>query len=396
MKLDHLAGPATRKTLPTSPVLAGALEHAAAAFARLDQALQNHPLRSAFLYRVRLDAVRRQAAVDGQSIDPWHLAAVLEGLRLRMDGALRIIDRGAIFDAARHALTLHQWIVAPDFDQEVEIQSAEQALVHPAAAMAPLLSAAVSMHAWLRDGGTRPPIRVALIRHWTKHRLLRAPVPLTGARALGAEVPFQAEAWIALFLEALADEAADALQLLCGMEQGWLSARAAVAGRRSTSRAAAAVDVLAMAPLVSATTLATGLGMAVKNAIALLDAFAEAGIVVEVTHRSKRRLFGLAGLAPLRDGVAPPRRPEPGRGPGRPPAIREAAALPPPPLPDRPLTPIERKAIDYSDLEHWMAHADQVMRDTRRALDALARGDDRSDWALSGRKVPPPASAPPG
>ncbi len=373
MMLDHLAGPAVKKTLPASFALAGALERAAACFARLDQALQNHPLRGAFLYRVRLDAVRRQASADGQSIDPWHLAAVLEGLRLRMDGALRIIDRGVIFEAARHALTLHQWIAAPDFDQEGEVQVAEKALAHPSAAAAPLLSAAVSMHAWLQGGGTRPPIRAALIRHWAKHRLLRAPVPLTGPRALGAEVPFEAEVWIPLFLEALADEAADYLQLLYSMERAWFTARASVAGRRSTSRAAAAVDVLAMAPLLSATTLAAGLGMAVKNAIVLLDAFAEAEIVVEVTHRSKRRLFGLAGLAPLRDEVAPPRRPEPGRGPGRPPAIREEKALPPPPLPDRPLTPIERKAIDYSELEHWMAHADQVIKDTRRTLDALAR-----------------------
>jgi hypothetical protein len=300
---------------------------------------------------------------------------VLEGLRLRMDGAVRIIDRGAIFDAARHALTLHQWIVAPDFDQEGEVQVAEKSLVHPSAQSAPLLSAAVSMHAWLQDGGTRPPIRAALIRHWMKHRLLRAPVPLTGPRALGAEVPFEGEIWIPLFLEALADEAADYLQLLHTMERAWFTARASVAGRRSTSRAAVAVDVLAAAPLVSATTLAAGLGMAVKNAIVLLDAFAEAEIVVEVTHRSKRRLFGLAGLAPLRDEVAPPRRPEPGRGPGRPPAIREEAALPPPPLPGGPLTPIERKAIDYGELEHWMAHAEQVIRDTRRALDALARRD---------------------
>jgi hypothetical protein len=290
-----------------------------------------------------------------------------------MDGALRIIDRGAIFEAARHALTLHQWIVAPDFEQEGEVQDAEKALAHPSAAAAPLLAAAASMHAWLQDGGTRPPIRAALIRHRTKHRLLRAPVPLTGPRALGAEVPFEAQVWIPLFLEALAGEAADYLQLLTTMERAWFTARASVAGRRSTSRAAAAVDVLAMAPLLSATTLAAGLGMAVKNAIALLDAFVEAEIVVEVTHRSKRRLFGLAGLAPLRDEVAPPPRPEPGRGPGRPPAIREEEALPP--LTDRPLTPIERKAVDYSELEHWMAHADQVIRDTRRTLDALARGE---------------------
>ena len=109
------------------------------------------------------------------------------------------------------------------------------------------------------------------------------------------------------------------------MERRWISARAAVAGRRRTSRAVLAVDVLAAAPLLSATTLAAAIGMSVKNAIALLDGFLAAGIVVEVTHRAKRRLFGLAGLAPLRDQVAPPRRPEPGRGRGRPP-IQDVAA----------------------------------------------------------------------
>jgi hypothetical protein len=74
--------------------LLGALERASGAIARLDQALDNHPLRPAFLCRARLEAVRRQASVDGHGIDPWHLAAVLEGLRLRMDHALRIVDRG--------------------------------------------------------------------------------------------------------------------------------------------------------------------------------------------------------------------------------------------------------------------------------------------------------------
>ncbi len=45
------------------------------------------------------------------AINPRHLAAVIEGLRLRTDGALRIIDRGAIIDVARHVLDLHQWLV---------------------------------------------------------------------------------------------------------------------------------------------------------------------------------------------------------------------------------------------------------------------------------------------
>ena len=134
-----------------------------------------------------------------------------------------------------------------------------------------------------------------------------------------------------------------------------------------------AVDVLAAAPLLSATTLAAAIGMSIKHAIALLDGFLAAGIVVEVTHRAKRRLFGLEGLAPLREQVSPPRRPEPGRGRGRPP-IQDIAAetTARPPLP--PLGPIERRSLDYSDLAHWMAHADQVVRTTRRALEQLTQG----------------------
>jgi hypothetical protein len=164
--------------------------------------------------------------------------------------------------------------------------------------------------------------------------------------------------------------------LLLDMERAWFTARRAVAGRRSNSRAAAAIDVLAAAPLISATSLATGLGMAVKNAIELLDGFCRDGIAIEVTHRSKRRLFGMAGLAPLRDEVAPPRQPEPGRGRGRPPAIWIESEPPPqPPAEKLILTPIERRAIDYSELEQWMAQAEQAIRSTRRTLDALARGE---------------------
>jgi len=225
----------------------------------LDQALDGHPLLPAFLYRARLEAVRSQAAVDGQLIDPWHLAAVLEGLRLRMDHALRLIDRGVIFDAARHALTLHQLLMVPDFGQEGDVQQAEAALATPEARISPLLSAALGMHAWLDRDGTRPPIRAALVRYWIRHRLFRALVPLTGARALRAETPWAIDAWVPVFPTALADEADDARPMLLDMERAWFTARHAVAGRRSNSRAIAAIDILAAAPLISATSLAAGL-----------------------------------------------------------------------------------------------------------------------------------------
>jgi hypothetical protein len=371
---------------PTSDsALTAALAEAAAAIARLDEALAAHPLRPAFLYRVRLDAVRRQATVDGWAIDPWHLAAILEGLRLRLDGALHIVDRGAVLDAARHALTLHQWLTAPDFDQEGEVQQAEKLLARFAGrGETPLLAAAQGMHAWINGegqsgaGGARPPIRAALVRFWMRHRVLRAPVPLTGAAALRPETPWALAAWIPAFLRALATEAADWQQMLRDLERAWFAARAAVAGRRRDSHAAAAVDVLAATALISATSLAAALGITVKNAIGLLDSLHAAGAVVEVTHRAKRRLFGLPGMAPLREAVRPPYRPEPGRGRGRPPIMREemeAPELRAAPLP--PLSPIERRSFDCTDLERSLAELEQAMRRTRRALDALAGRQDQ-------------------
>lgn len=352
--------------------LTAALERAAAAMARLDQGLASHPLVAAFLHRARLEAVRRQASVDGMMIDPWHLAAVLEGLRLRMEGALRIIDRGAIFEAARHAMEQYQWITAPDFDQEGEVKQAEAALQAAPSDGARLLAAARGAHRWLSAGGQRPPLRAALIRYWVRHRLLRAPVPLTAAASLRPEASWRERDWVPIFLDALATEAADGSRMLTDLEHAWFSARLAVTGRRRNSRAAAAIDLLATMPLISATTLAAGLGMAVKNATALLDEFRAAGLVVEVTHRSKRRLFGLSGLAPLRDEVAPPRRPMPGRGRGRPHEIEDEDSPAPVPEPPRvPLTPLERRTFDYSDLDAAMALADETVRRARRGLDTL-------------------------
>ena len=166
------------------------------------------------------------------------------------------------------------------------------------------------------------------------------------------------------------------------LEKEWFAARSAVRDRRRDSRAAAAVDIMAAAPLVSATSLAGSLEIAVKNAVALLDAFVARGIAIEVTHRSKRRLYGLKHPAPLREEAAPPRRPVPGRGRGRPPrgangpviaAEYSESRATPALLADRPaLTPIERQEFDFTDLDRWMLEADRAIRRTKALLDQLA------------------------
>jgi hypothetical protein len=282
------------------------------------------------------------------------------------------INRGVIIAAARHALSLHQWIVAPDFDQEGAVQQAERHLAgFTATAGTPLLATAHGLQAWLVGGGARAPIRSALVRAWVRHRVLLVPVPLTGAAALPAEAPFTPSTWPPVFLRALAAEAANARQGLTDLERAF-TARARVSGRRRDSHAAAAVDLLAATPLLSATTLGHGLGLSIKTGTRLLDGLVAGGVAIEVTHRAKRQLFGLAGMAPLAQAVRSPYRPEPGRGRGRP-LLRDDEPVLSPPAPLRPLTSVERRQFDYSDLEHWMDHLDQTIRRTRQSLQVLAR-----------------------
>ena len=354
---------------------AASLERAAAAIARLNSALAAHPLAPAWAYRARLDAVRRQAAVDGRMIDPWHLAALIEGVRLRLDRASALIDRGAIFDAARYAFELYRWFSAPDETQRAAIAAAAADLAAIADRYSPLLGAAYAVHAWLDQGGERPPIRVALAGYWACRELTALPCPLlTGAAALAAEIPWGRAEWTGHFLEAVADEAEDGLALLRQIERHWFAARHAVAGRRRDSHAAAAIDLLAAAPLLSATSLAQILGIAINNATRLLDGFVRLGIVSEVTQRSKRRLYGLKHLAPLREATAAPRRPRPGRRPGRPSAVGidefggDANEMLPPLAPSPPLPPLARREFDFSELDRLLAVTDQAIR---RAQDIL-------------------------
>jgi hypothetical protein len=359
-----------------NPALLPALAQAAAALARLDQASAQHKLLPALRHRARLDAVRQQAAVDGFLIDPWHLAALTEGLRpRRLAGVRNLAEAGAVFEAGRAALALHRWLTAPDGDDEAAVQTALWALQASTATGVVLVDAAAAAWRWLEAGGARAPLRAALPRHWMATGLLRTPLPLTGARALRAEVDWTFPNWIPVFLHALAEEAEDALALLVDLERNWSAARQATAGHRRSSRTPAAVDLLAAIPLLSATSLARALGIAIKNAGAILDALQRDGVAVEVTGRAARRLFGLPGLAPLAAAVAPPRRPVPGRGRGRPRLNPVEAAPPAPPAgPTAPLAPVARATFDYGDLDAALREAEAAMRRTRRTLDQLAGG----------------------
>ena len=188
--------------------------------------------------------------------------------------------------------------------------------------------------------------------------------------------PWEQEQWLPAFFRAIEREAADGLDLLFAMERAWFTARRAIAGRRKDSHDAAAVDVLAAAPVLSATTLARILGIAVKNAIRILDVLATAEIAIEVDASRETAAVCPSGLdsAAARGPAALP----PGRKPRPwPAAPRDRARMCRKKRRRRcrPLTPIERRAFDYTALEEAMAHLDAVVRQTRNNLGALLRAD---------------------
>ena len=372
--------PAPPPRLPMA--LAGALERAAGMIARLDAAVAHHPLAPAWAWRARLDAVHRQAAVDGRAIDPWHLAALIEGVRLRLDHVPPMLERGLVFAAAQHAFGLYRWFVTPDRARLAAIAEAATDLEAVGDTYSPLLGAALGVHAWLDKGGERPPLRAALAAYWQRREVTALPCPLlTGARALHADTPWAREPWIGHFLAALADEAEDGIALLRLLERHWFAARAAVAGRRRDLHAAAAIDILAAAPLVSATSLGRALGIATNNATRLLDGFVRLGIAREVTQRAKRRLYGLTHLAPLREVAAPPRHPMPSRRPGRPGTAAVALAVDPGAAPTDiaallaaapPLPPLARTTFEFAELDHWLDRTDQAIRRVQQMLEPHA------------------------
>jgi hypothetical protein len=115
--------------------------------------------------------------------------------------------------------------------------------------------------------------------------------------------------------------------------------------------------------------------MSIRRAIDLLDGFVRDDLVVEVTHRAKRRLFALRGLSPMRDEILPPRRPEPGRRPGRPRNDEAEAEVPKQISSAAPLSPLQRGVFDYSVLEESMDHLESVIRRTRQSLGTLRQAE---------------------
>ena len=86
LEITDLPSGIRKEAAPALEDIAAVLTWTVLRLGQLYQQIYRHPLRDVILFRSRLEAARHCAAVDGFMVDPWHLAAVLEGLRPRIRG----------------------------------------------------------------------------------------------------------------------------------------------------------------------------------------------------------------------------------------------------------------------------------------------------------------------
>ncbi|MCX2567398.1 hypothetical protein OQ496_13155 [Acetobacter suratthaniensis] len=341
--------------------VASALTRTALAFGALDQQLRRHPLREAVLFRARLEAARQCAAVDGFLIDPWQLAASLEGLRPHIRGQ-DVYERGSEVDALRYAFEQYQWLARASASQEDRIAEVLSRAALPVGRLGVLWGSALAFREWIEGGEERAPFRGALVRLWQKEGVFGGLYPVTGAAAFRTGSSWDERRWLPTWLGALEREAAGIRDMVHTLERSWRNARAQAGDQRRNSKAALAIDIIAAHPVISASTLAARLSVSVQAACVLLERFGERGLVVDVTRRSARRLFALKDLAPLRDTVQPRAQVMSGRRRGRP---RASADTDDSSIEGKgtvhDFMPVEQWAPDYSELEAAITEIDCLM-----------------------------------
>lgn len=340
--------------------VAPALTRTALAFGALDQQLRRHPLREAVLFRARLEAARQCAAVDGFLIDPWQLAASLEGLRPRIRGQ-DVYERGSEVDALRYAFEQYQWLARSSESREEQITEALSRAALPVGPLGVLWGSALAFREWIEAGEARAPFRGALVRLWQTEGVFSGLYPVTGAAAFRGGTPWDERRWIPAWLSALEHEAAGIRDMVHTLERSWRDARAQAGDQRRNSKAALAIDIIAAHPVISATTLAARLSVSVQAACVLLERFVDRGLVVDVTRRSARRLFALKDLAPLREAVGVREKPAPGCKRGRPRLGEDADPVDQTiALAEEMSRPLPRWQADFSELEAAMKAVDSL------------------------------------
>ena len=89
-------------------------------------------------------------------IDPWHLAATIEGLRLRMDPYLRIIDRGEILDRRAPRSLCTSGSSSRTSIRRARCSAPRRCSPLQPPSLPPLIAAAHGFREWIESGETRP------------------------------------------------------------------------------------------------------------------------------------------------------------------------------------------------------------------------------------------------
>lgn len=307
--------------------IAAAWEAAEERFARLDQVVADSDLRDAWMARAHFEEAAAALWLEGKLVpledlvlydaktairlptqELFQARSVLLSRRslarqgpdesLSLPGILALKERRErLTEAALGPVILDH---DPDWDTESHVAEWLDLLVEldrfPA-----LPAAAIALHAWdavepFQQGNATIGRLLASVLLWRRgkaHGLVLCPsVGLKGLRWLDRRgLPLSP--WIDEFCQAVVLAADHGLERHRRLKLAQQMMGRQSAGRRRSSRLPALAQLVLDYPLVSAPMAAKQLGMTQEGASGLLDQLVKAGIVRELTGRSRFRAFGL-------------------------------------------------------------------------------------------------------
>lgn len=276
--------------------LVGAVEAAAAAIGRLDQALTNHPLRPAWEHRRRIAAAVQASAWDGRAVDPTRLAAMLAGAPVAS-----LPEREPEIHAVRFIAYLGLMVEEPvspyiiddpaDYLAEFETDTRlfRQAMDTAAAVNASAL-AATAEAAWLarREPDARPgALHAAVPRYLTRRGLSRR--PLTGLAVFPGRQDH--DPWIRAFIHRLGQAAEAGLAQLNDLTLRYTDGARRIGRRSKNSRLLATFVAALCRPALTPAGVSSLFGVTLPGASKLLGELVALGLLADAVDRGSHRLY---------------------------------------------------------------------------------------------------------
>lgn len=273
------------------------LERAAFALGQLHEVNRRSPIYRGLHWRECILGAAHHAALDNAAINPIHLIALLNGLRLNKRQFIK--DYGHLQKAIVRfdLLYIEKDTSYGDLPSRELLWDRDDVIDHFFnTGKTGLLDTAQFLWDIMKDGIKGQSIGLESIRAAVPYMLqvnVENPpfLPICGAKAFSLETN-QFNYWRKLWLSAIRKEVSGILTRQNRLYRNWYNARTNLPGIRKSDTIYRSIDALALAGLISPTRLKDTLGVSLKRAGNILEELVTLDVAVEVTKRRTHKLYG--------------------------------------------------------------------------------------------------------